>query len=108
MAELTPLSIAYPLTRSQAKLKQGIESFEEKINKKNFKAQDKQPRLEFGSEYHGESADEETEVEESHKYPAAPLPFLVPKVPKSTYDHAGSSCSTTSIWYGALSHSKCS
>lgn len=107
MAELTPLSIAYPLTRSQAKLKQGIESFEEKINK-NSKAHDNQPRLEFGSEYHVESADEETEVEESHKYPAAPLPFLVPKVPESTYDRARSSCFTTSIWYGALSHINCS
>jgi len=103
MADLTPLSIAQPLTRAQKKWKQDIESFEEKIDKKNFKLEGEKPKLGFGSEYRDASADDEMEAEDSYKYPAAPLPLLVPKAPRGTYDRACFSRFKSDVWDKALS-----
>lgn len=104
MPHLTPLSIAQLLMRDRKKVKQSTESFEETINKKNFEPEDDKPKLEFGSEYRDVSADDEMEAEEFHQYPAARLPFLVPKVPKGTYDRRCFSYFTANVWYGLFPH----
>ena len=82
MADLTPLSISYPLTKKTKKVQCDEKSYEAKIGRRAFKPDDT-PKHDFGSDYRSALPSVVDEASKAKKSPQHAANLLLPMVNRS-------------------------